>query len=408
MSTAPTSAESTFRQIVIDLIQNDTRFADMASYCHNLEFFWSHSIPTACAGYGFIFFNPDFWNNLKEDQRATVVAHEIEHLMRDHLDRGAKMEPSIYNQAADHVINLSLQDEGYDIDMESDFAGTTPCCDPQYKGMSTNQIYSKIYEEVRKNPDYQPTPSPDPTADEIKELIKTVLNGSQTLEEAKAADQAAKDGAISELEQNHSEEGGTFHTRLLQDIIPIPSIKKAQYLDIFKKYLTDPLGGKRTFLQPSRKPSPTGLRMKGHTKRRGEKHRLGHLVYALDVSGSITHQQSNAFLSSAATIKKLLNPKLMTVILWNASIKFEKIFTESESLDNIPIQAGGSTNLRPVYDRCRILDPEAVVIFTDLQVSVPPKPDWDTIWFIPDRNVPDQYLQQVTYGDLYLVPELNK
>ncbi len=95
----------------------------------------------------------------------------------------------------------------------------------------------------------------------------------------------------------------------------------------------------------------------------------------------------------------------MTIILWDTSIQFEKVFREDEVLDNIPTLGGGGTDLDPVYQRVEQINPEALVIFTDLAVTIPPKPTWETIWFVPDMNVYTGYLQAVTYGDVYLVPE---
>ncbi len=158
-------------------------------------------------------------------------------------------------------------------------------------------------------------------------------------------------------------------------------------------------------MRPSRRQTKNGLRMKGKYPKRGRKNRLTHLVYALDVSGSITDHQKRQFLASAKTLKEKLNPQLMTVILWDTQIQYEKVFREDESLDNISVMSGGGTYLHPVYTRVKEINPEALVIFTDLAVTIPPKPDWETIWFVPDMNVYDGYLNAVTYGNIYLIPE---
>lgn len=158
-------------------------------------------------------------------------------------------------------------------------------------------------------------------------------------------------------------------------------------------------------MRPSRRQAKDGLRLKGKYPKRGRKNRLTHLVYALDVSGSITAHQKKQFLASAKTLKEKLNPQLMTVMLWDDGIRFEKTFREDELLDNIHVMSGGGTNLNPVYKRVQQIMPEALVIFTDLVVNIPPKPDWETIWFVPTMGIGDYYLKAVTYGDIYLIPE---
>lgn len=400
-------ANDTFRIIVQEMILHDKRFVGMARYVTQIDFFWSTAIKTACAGVGFIFFNPEFWKKLVPEQQKTVVAHEVWHLILNHLERGEGKDPESYNIAGDHVINLTLQEDGFPINQNSDFGGITPCCDPAYRGMSTEQIYAKVHQDRKKDPSSHNSPSGTPSKDQIEDLIKEALSGTgKSMDQQKEKDDEIRDSVAQEAQANPPGNGPGGEDRLISTECKRVYIKEATYEEIFEEYLTDPLsGGKRTYLRPSRRQVAGGLRLKGKFPKRGRKNRLTHLVYALDVSGSITAHQAQQFLRSATTLKEKLNPQLMTVMLWDTSIKFEKVFREDEQLDNIRVQAGGGTSLEPVYKRVRQINPEALVIFTDLCVNIPPKPDWETIWFVPDMNIYDAYLQQVTYGDIYLVPE---
>lgn len=401
------NANDTFRVIVQEMILQDRRFAGMARYVTNIEFFWSSAIKTACAGAGFIFFNPDFWAKLVPEQQKTVVAHEIWHLILNHLERGEGKDPDSYNIAGDHVINLTLQEDGFPIHENSDFGGIKPCCDPAYRGMSTEQIYAKIHEERKKNPGSHQPAAGTPSKSQIEDLIKEALQGSGTsLQEQKDDDEELLNAVADKAQANPPGNQPGGESRLLETERKKVYIKKATYEEIFEEYLTDPLsGGKRTFMRPSRRQVNGGLRLKGKYPKKGRKNRLTHLVYALDVSGSITRAQANQFLRSAETLKERLNPVLMTVMLWDNQIRFEKVFREDEKLTGIHVTAGGSTCLKPVYQRVKQINPEALVIFTDLCVDIPPKPSWETIWFVPDDNIYDAYLQKVTYGDVYLVPD---
>ena len=149
-------------------------------------------------------------------------------------------------------------------------------------------------------------------------------------------------------------------------------------------------------MRPSRRQIRGGLRLKGKFPKRGKHNRLAHLVYALDTSGSITDLQGKQFLRSAKTLKERLNPELMTVMMWGTRIVFEKTFKEDETLDNIRIISGGGTNLRPVYQRLKQLNPECAVIFTDLEFDMPAEPNWETIWFVPDLGIGDYWAPEST------------
>lgn len=410
--TSLSSANSTFRVIVQEMLLTDKRFVGMSRYVTSIQFYWSTSIETACAGMGFIFFNPIFWEKLVPEQQKTVVAHEIWHLILNHLERCEGLDPDSYNIAGDHVINLTLQEDGFPIHQNSDFGGITPCCDPAYKGMTTEQIYAKIHEERKKNPGSHKPASGTPSKDQIEDLIKEALAGTgDSVKDQKEKDDALRDQVATQAAMQPPGSGPGGEDRLIRTERKQVFIKEATYEEIFEEWLIDPLsGGKRTFMRPSRRQVGNGLRLKGKFPKRGRKNRLTHLVYALDVSGSITSYQAQQFLRSAKTLKEKLNPKLMTVMLWDTQIKFEKVFREDETLDNIKVNAGGGTNLQPVYNRVKQINPEALVIFTDLCVDIPPKPTWETIWFVPDPNMykdqyMNQYLQAVTYGDVYVVPE---
>lgn len=409
------SADHKLKTYVDYMLHTDQRFKGMSRYVLGIHFYWVESIKTACAGHGFIFFNPNFWDQLSEEKKKTVIAHEIWHLILNHLERGEGYDPDSYNRAADYVINYGLGEDGFDI--QGKFGDIEICYDPKYGGMSTEQVYKLIHQERMKNgPNSVPGTEGTPSKDQIEDLVKDALEemagegsepakdiAEQAAENAQKADEALKDGQKA-AQQGYgigSETGGTDMILTAHDYAI--TIKEASYEEIFEKYLTDPLsGGKRTFLRPSRRQIRGGLRLKGKFPKVGKDNRLTHLVYALDVSGSISQAMRRQFLTSAKTLKEKLNPKLMTVILWDTRIVMERTFREDEELNNIHIRAGGGTNLSPVYKRMQVLNPEALVIFTDLMVTIPPQPKWDTIWFVPHKGCSTH---AVNYGDVYLIPE---
>lgn len=392
---------SALKPLVEEIFKTDQRFVGLSRFIVNVRIFWSFDIPTACAGHGFIFFNPVFWDNIPEETRRTVLAHEVWHLILKHLERGEGCDPVIHNEAADHVINLGLEKDGFTFD------GTDPLKDPAYIGKSTEQVYNIIWEDREKNP---PQPQPGSVSkDQIEQLIKDMLaqdaaNGgkNKTLQEQ-------KDIANLDVEEALKIIGNTpGHTNIKLDLTRnVVTIQRATYHKIFEDYLTDPLsGGKRTFLRPSRRSHgmPMKLLTPGRYPKRGHKNRLTHLVYALDVSGSITQKQAQQFHDSVRTIKDLLNPEKLTVLLFDTRIVFEKTFTDKEKYGNINVQAGGGTHLGDVYKRMRQLDAEAMVCFTDLCVAIPPQPEWESIWIVPSM---DCIVPSGLYGNVYLIPPLN-
>lgn len=385
----------TLKRAFEDAVTCDPRCAGLSQYIINVRIFWSYQIPTACAGHGFIFFNPEFYDSIPKETRITVMVHEVWHLILKHLERGKKCDPYIHNLAADHVINNALEDDGFT------FEGTDPCKDPKHKHKSTETIYNEIYEdEKKKKPDLNAMAKHVP-AELIEDMVEQVVQGEgKTLEDQKKE--------ADEDVENHKKQAGSstgsqgIKLEMTQSKIMITG---ATYHDIFKDYLTDPLsGGKRTFMRPNRRQH--GMRGKlvlpGRFPKRGHTNRLTHLVYALDVSGSITHKQAQQFHDSVRTIKELLNPSKLTVLFFDTRIVLEKTFTDKEPYGEIKVQAGGGTDLKDVYKRTEELEPEALVIFTDLWVTIPPEPKWECIWLVPER---DNTIPNNIYGDVYLIPD---
>lgn len=386
---------TTFKKIVDDLIVNDPRFTGYAKYIVNVRFFWSTQIETACAGHGFIFFNPDFYESIPEETRKTVVAHEVWHLILKHLERSEDLDPVISNIAQDHVININLHKEGFT------FEGTTPCLDMSYSGKSSEQIYDIIWAK-RKNDPPKPTPGQASKESILQQIQDALAQDGQgvTLEEQKT--KADKDvNAIDSLPGNTPGNALIALEATKTKVL----IENASYQDIFSKYLIDPLsGGNRTFMRPNRRSH--GMRgqsliLPGRYPKRGHLNRLTHLVYALDVSGSITARQAQQFHDSVRTIKEILNPLKLTVMFFDTRVVLQKTFTDKDKYTKIKVSAGGGTDLTDVYRRTEAMDPEALVIFTDLCVTIPPEPKWETIWLVPTKAV---YIQPNMYGNVYLIP----
>lgn len=407
------SADATLKAIAAEMMSKDKRFQGMSSYVSDIKWWWTHQIPRACAGHGFIFFNPDWFNLLDYEEQKTIMAHEIYHLVLEHLDRMEDKDPDTWNEATDYAINWGLKMDGFKVESQTGWGdGGGILLDQKHAGKGATQIYREILQKKKEGKDNGTKESAkmQPSKEQIEDMVKEALNqdeegkpfNEQVQDNAEKAKKAQEDGtSINPYRFSENMPGGQ-NRLIVNDALRI-EMKEKPYEEIFSKYMVEPLsGGKRTYMRPSRRPYSGSFRLKGKYPKAGRKNRLAHLAYCLDVSGSISQEQANQFLASAQTIKELLNPKLMTIMLWDTRVVFEKIFREDEKVNNIQINAGGSTNLGPVYRRLEQLNPEAVVIFTDLMVTIPPEPSWDTIWFATEKGCRNHH---VHYGDLYVIPE---
>ncbi len=406
------------RSEVEDMIRDDPRMLGIARYLASVEIFWSREIPTACAGHGFIFMNPDFWAKMVPETRNTTIWHEVWHLILKHLDRGIDHDPETYNQAGDYVINNQAVKEGFIFDF-GDPPWFKPCVDPKYANMSTEQVYEILWEEKKNAPPPLPTSGKLPADGKpkhvprelIDDLVKAAANavaGNDDYKNVKEHIDGDK-GKLEDLEVSLGNDKGYQHIRLEITNKQI-AIKNFTYEQIFADYLIDPISGaKRSFIRPNRRMhgiKNITFRLPGRVKRTVKKNRLAHLIYALDMSGSINQATGQTFHDSVRTIKDLLNPALLTVLFWDTEIRLVKTYTDNQAFTPIEIEAGGCTKLDCVYSYAKKANPDAVVIFTDLCVIIPPKPKWHTIWLVPTNH--RKKTVEDLYGDVYIIPPIEE
>ena len=100
----------------------------------NVEPVLSRKFPTMATDGKRHFFNPEFIDGLTQQEVLGVQCHESEHDARHHGSRRAGRDPVKWNEACDYAINIDLIDEGFVLPKGA-------LIDPQYRGMSAEDIY---------------------------------------------------------------------------------------------------------------------------------------------------------------------------------------------------------------------------------------------------------------------------
>ena len=151
------------------------RRQNTAFYTHilfGMKFKWDETVKTAYTNGLVLGYSPDFFEAGTRGQRLFVLIHECDHVARMHAARGKGFDHDIYNQAADHVINLTLKKEGHEM---YDWV----LCDPRFTGMSTEEVY-KILEAAKESlpenmmPDLKPA-TDDDNMEEVAQVRDLVI-----------------------------------------------------------------------------------------------------------------------------------------------------------------------------------------------------------------------------------------
>lgn len=361
----------------------------------SVNFLWTEDIKTAQTNGISLYWNPHWFLKLPFDTRITVLLHELWHIALLHMIRRGSRDPKVWNYACDIAINNMLKAQGYS------FSGTRPWLDSKYGEDNAEAIYDELYQMsdlsvlgdfVWGHEEYNPeTDEMEGDKEDILEpededgisehdIINKVVGASAAAKLSGAGDT----GLPSEVE--------TMLKRFLQPKLPW-DVMLAQFF----MALT---GQDYSWARPNRRYRDMYLPSL-HEDESG----LEHLIYYLDVSGSVSDGEVVRFNSEVKYIKETFNPHRLTLVLFDDTIQREYDFYEDDEFDEVVIVGRGGTNLAPVREHMLEHRPTAAVIFSDLccapMDTLPAGIDIPTIWIGVNAR-PDS---QVNFGKLTHIRE---
>ena len=262
-------------------------------------------------------------------------------------------------------MNLNLKEHGY-------FMGGFPyIMDDKYKGWSTEEVYDDLNKNGGKpnpnNPlagDVMPCPDSD-VAKAVGKVVAAVSTAKMS---------GAKPGDI------------PGEVTIIIDRFLNPKLPWQTLLFNFFNALTSQEYSYRRLNRRFDDPILPGL-----TGRNG----LEHLVYFLDVSGSIMDEHILRFNSEVKFIQEELQPERLTLITFDHVIQDIYEFEREDPFEKIVVTGRGGTSLHEPFEWIRSNAPTAAIIFTDLEVNIPPNPGIPIIWVCIDNPS-----QTVPYGQL--------
>lgn len=343
--------------------------AFLGSIMCSLNFIWSREVPTAATDSVSLWWNPEFFMGLDPEARKTVLLHELWHAARLHTVRIETRDPKIWNYACDIRINNDLEREG------SKFIGIENCWKDQTVDANGIHAEEDIYDDLMKNA-IQPPPTGsfgggegdgDMVPMDTGQKQAAINNVVKAVQQAKASGQAAGSipGGIEEM-----------LNKFLEPIIP--------WQTVLMQFFTDLLHEDYTWKRPNRRFEDMYL-----PSRFTDDGRLEHLLYCLDVSGSISQSDVLRFNSEVKFIQEVLKPQKLTLLQFDTRITDVKEFREEDPFDEIKVIGRGGTSFVPVREYIQKHKPTAAVIFSDMYCDPMEPLDYDipVIWVaIGNRN----------------------
>lgn len=124
------------------------KFSFWSELYYTMTVFEDDTIPTLATDGRNLWVNAEYWKSLSLDLKISAIAHEIGHKMLLHSTRRGAREPSLWNAAADYVVNGILAANGFQL-------GKGWLHDTKYTGWSTEAVYSELEKSL-------PPPQPQP------------------------------------------------------------------------------------------------------------------------------------------------------------------------------------------------------------------------------------------------------
>lgn len=373
--------ERRLQKAKISLMRNE-KFALFAGVLMVGKTFVKDDIPTACTNGRDEMYGREFVKKLRDNELAFVVLHEAMHKAYRHLTTWKKLHDEnhmLANAACDYVINLELRDldpEGRFISMpvfrEGENRGKVMgLIDEKYRGLNSKQVFDLLKEEYGKD-------GGGGVGDGFDEHD---WDGAQNLSEeekeklARDIDQAMRQGLMAQ--QKIAGQGTGGMSRDLAELMQ-PKIDWREVLREFVKTTCRARDASswrrvnRRFLSgDTYMPSLIG-------------ERVGHLVVAVDTSGSVGVNELKEFLSEVKGIAEEVNPEKVDLLYWDSSIAGHEEYTDTNVANIITStkpRGGGGTSPSCItkYLEEKHIEPECCIVLTDGHVGN----DWGGNWPSP-------------------------
>jgi len=342
------------------------------------------NIPTACTNGRDEKYGRKFVTMLKEPELNFVVLHENLHKAFRHMTTWKKLHDenhSLANAACDYVINLKLKDldpsertiampKWADGELKGKPMGLV---DERFRGMNAKQVFDLLKDEQKDDgsgkgeggegfDDHDWDGAKDMTEEEKKVLEREI-------------DQAIRQGVMA-----HQKIAGTGAGELDRDLLDLLE-PKVDWREMLREFVKSTCHAKDTssWRRVNRRFLSAGTYMPSLI---GEK--VGHLVVAVDTSGSVGQEELSGFLTEVRGIAEEVKPSQVDLIYWDSHVAAHEEYTEGmvgDIINSTKPKGGGGTSPSCVsaYLKEKQIKPECIIVLTDGYVGN----DWGSDWTAP-------------------------
>ena len=286
-----------------------------------------------------LLWNSAFVASINDAELRGVIAHEIYHCALGHFARQGARDNDQWNEACDYAINLDLLDMGFEL---PDGA----LVNPSYRGMSAEQIYSKLASK--------------PKSKRPKSGCGEVMpgNGNANEQQALARDWTGKALQVASMA---GKQAGSLPNGIARAMAEIKQ-SKVNWRELLRDLVSASNERDYSWNRPNRRFIGSGLYLPSlQTISRGE------IAVAIDTSGSIDDSALQAFTSELSDMFASGVADRIHVIYCDTAIHNVQTFEQGDALKIEAIGRGG-TRFSPVMQWMAEHgnDCACLIYFTDL------------------------------------------
>lgn len=336
-----------------------------------LEKVKTDSVPTMATDGRSLFWNPSWVDTLTEEEALGVAVHEVCHVVGKHHLRRGDREPKKWNHAADYAINpmvLASKKDG----RPTYVLPAGGLLDAKYTGNSAEKIYTML-----------PEPPEGPAWGEVIDLKNP--DGSKM-----SKDQT--DLADIEVDQKILQAADVAKSRgkmpgELEGLVDDIREGQVDWQSAMRRCAAGDQPDDYSYAKPNRKMWHHARMFNPGVKKTG----VGNIVFAIDVSGSMSDPEVAAGISELAAIQDDMSPAMITVIQCDTKVTRVDQFGPGEPVDSLARKGYGGTLVKPVFDYVaeNNIPCDAMIYITDMEVGDFPTqhPPYRLMWLATSKGV---------------------
>jgi predicted metal-dependent peptidase len=343
-------------------------------------------------GKGKMYYAPDFIDKLDTDELVWLWAHEIGHLIFDHVIRRGNRNHMVFNMSGDYCINLALEKDNVGKRIENTLL------DQKYKDMNVFEVYDLLMKDAEQ-----------------------AMKDYQKAQESGGADSHEMWGKGEDGKELSEEDKQSISKKWQQAAVSAAHAAKAAGKEVpeaFRGLIEDLTEGKipwRDFvnekIKAQNKEEQTWSKINPY-RQLGQFNAPGYqpgekvsFLVVTDSSASYTQEMITDAMSEVYGATREFEEVTIDVIQFDTRVYGHKVFTQdnAEEMMLYEIQGGGGTDYQCVHDWLiqNQKQPSQIFCFTDGYFSALPDHGLcDTTFIISEGGVAGPYGESVFYDKM--------